>query len=172
MNPRLNIETWGTHLNRCANAAPGASQKTEVTMAKIGFKSVDEYIASQPAGMQVILGLVRSAIRKAVPGADEAISYKIPTYKLHGGVVLYFAGWKQHYSLYPASEHLVAAFKDELVSYKVDKGTIRLPLSEPVPVKLIERIAKFRAKEAADRAKAASPKKRQASYGAGPRSSS
>jgi uncharacterized protein YdhG (YjbR/CyaY superfamily) len=137
-------------------------------MAKIGFKSVDEYIAAQPGPTQVILGLVRSAILKAVPGTDEAISYKIPTYKLHGGVVLYFAGWKQHYSLYPASEHLVAAFKDELASYKVDKGTIRLPLSEPVPVKLIERIAKFRAKEAADRAKAKadSPKKRQVSYGA------
>ena len=159
MNPRLNIETWGTHLNRCANAAPGASQKTEVTMAKIGFKSVDEYIASQPAGMQVILGLVRSAIRKAMPGADEVISYKIPTYKLNGRAALYFAGWKQHYSLYPAGEQLVAAFKDGLASYKVDKGTIRFPLTEPVPVKLIERIAKFRAQEAATRAKAEPPRK-------------
>jgi uncharacterized protein YdhG (YjbR/CyaY superfamily) len=61
--------------------------------------------------------------------------------------VLYFAGWKQHYSLYPAGEHVVATFKDQLSSYEVTKGTIRFPLSEPVPVKLIERIAKFRAKE-------------------------
>jgi uncharacterized protein YdhG (YjbR/CyaY superfamily) len=131
-------------------------------MAKTDFKSVDEYIASQPGAVQGILGLVRRTIHKAVPRADEVISYKVPTYKLHGEAVLYFAGWKQHYSLYPASERLVAAFKDELASYKANKGTIRFPVSEPVPVKLIERIAKFRANEAADRekAKAAAPKKR------------
>jgi uncharacterized protein YdhG (YjbR/CyaY superfamily) len=68
--------------------------------------------------------------------------------------VLSFAGWKQHYSLYGATAHLVAAFKDDLAPYKVDKGTIRFTLSQPVPVKLIERIAKFRAKEAATRASA------------------
>ena len=127
---------------------------------KTGFKSVDEYIAAQPAAVQDILGRVRNAIRKAIPRAEETISYKIPTYKLHNRPVLYFAGWKQHYSLYPASGHLVAAFKDDLASYEVSKGTIRFPLSEPVPVKLIERIAKFRAKEVAGRkkAKAAAPR--------------
>jgi uncharacterized protein YdhG (YjbR/CyaY superfamily) len=123
-------------------------------MAKTDFKSVDEYIASQPDAVQGTLGIVRRTIRKAVPGAEEVISYNIPTYKLHGEAVLYFAGWKQHYSLYPAGGRLVAAFKDELASYKISKGTIRFPLSEPVPVKLIERIAKFRAKEGADRGKA------------------
>jgi uncharacterized protein YdhG (YjbR/CyaY superfamily) len=121
-------------------------------MAKTDFKSVDEYIASQPEAVQGVLKRVRSTIRKAVPGAEEVISYKMPTYKLQGGRVLYFAGWKQHYSLYPASARLVAAFKDELAPYKVNKGTIRFPLSEPVPVKLIERIAKFRATEVAERA--------------------
>jgi uncharacterized protein YdhG (YjbR/CyaY superfamily) len=131
-------------------------------MAKTDFKSVDEYIASQPEAAQGILRRVRSTIRNAVPGAEEVISYKIPTYKLPSGPVLYFAGWKQHYSLYPAGERLVAAFKDELAPYKVNKGTIRFPLSQPVPVKLIGRIAKFRAKEVAERQKtqAAAPKKR------------
>jgi uncharacterized protein YdhG (YjbR/CyaY superfamily) len=85
------------------------------------------------------------------------ISYQIPAYKLPGGSVLYFAAWKQHYSLYPASDRLVAVFKDDLAAYKVNKATIRFPLSEPVPVKLIERIAKFRAKEAATRARAKPP---------------
>jgi len=118
-------------------------------MARTDFKSVDEYIASQPDAVQAILRLVRSAIRKAMPGADEVISYEIPTYKLNGRAMLHFAGWKQHYSLYPAGERLVAAFKDELASYTVDKGTIRFPLSQPVPVKLIERIAKFRAQQVA-----------------------
>ena len=139
-------------------------------MAKTDFKSVDEYIAKHPHEVQAILRRVRSTIRKAVPAAEEVISYQIPTYKLHGGYVVYFAGWKQHYSLYPASAHLVAAFKDDLAPYEVNKGTIRFPLSPPVPVKLIERIAKFLAKEAAARAtaKRARPKKRGSAAGRRP----
>ena len=131
-------------------------------MAKTDFKSVDEYIATHTEDVQSILQRVRSTIRKAVPGAEEVISYQIPTYKRDGGYVVYFAGWKQHYSLYPASDYLVAAFKDDLAPYEVSKGTIRFPLRKPVPVKLIERIAKFLAKEAAERARAkrAGPKKR------------
>ena len=134
-------------------------------MAKTDFKSVDEYIAAQPEAVQGILERVRTTIRKAVPRAEEVISYKIPTYKLNGGPVLYFAGWKQHYSLYPASAHLVAAFKEELAPYKVNKGTIRFPLSEPVPAQLIEGIAKFRAKDVAERtnAQTGAPKKRDKS---------
>jgi len=123
-------------------------------MARTDFKSVDEYITTHPEDVQSILQRVRRTIRKAVPGAEEVISYQIPAYKLPEGPVLYFAGWSQHYSLYPATKHLVAAFKNDLAPYKVNKGTIRLPLSQPVPVKLIARIAKFRAKEAATRARA------------------
>jgi len=104
--------------------------------------------------VQAILQRVRRSIRKAVPGAEESISYQIPTYKIRCERVLYFAGWKQHYSLYPATDLLVEAFKEELAPYTISKGTIRFPLSQPVPVKLIERIAKFRAKEAAERARA------------------
>ena len=107
-----------------------------------------------PPSPQGVLKRVRSSIRKAVPGAEETISYNIPTYKLHGGTVLYFAGWKKHYSLYPAGANVVAAFKDELAKYQVDKGTIRFRLSAPVPVKLIEGIAKFRAQEVAGRERA------------------
>ncbi len=131
-------------------------------MSTIMPESVDEYIASQPETIQGVLQRVRSTIRKAVPEAQEVISYKIPTYKLPGGTVLYFAGWKQHYSLYPANGRVVAAFKDELAPYEISKGTIRFPLSQPVPVSLIERIAKFRANEVAEREqpKAATPKKR------------
>jgi uncharacterized protein YdhG (YjbR/CyaY superfamily) len=130
-------------------------------MAKTNFKSIDQYIASQPKAVQSVLKRVRSTIRKAVPGAEEAISYQIPAFKLHGGAVLYFAGWKEHYSLYPANDRLVAAFKDELAPYEVNnKGTIRFPLSEPVPVKLIAGLARFRAREVTEIAKAAAPRKR------------
>jgi uncharacterized protein YdhG (YjbR/CyaY superfamily) len=75
------------------------------------------------------------------------ISYKIPAYKLHNLPVLYFAGWKKHFSLYPATARVLAEFQDELAPYQISKGTIRFPLSQAVPVKLIERIARFRAKE-------------------------
>ncbi len=119
-------------------------------MAKTDFKSVDEYIASQPEAARGVLGRVRSTIRRAVPGAEEVISYQIPAYKLLGGPVLFFAGWRRHYSLYPATKRVVAAFKHELAPYEVSKGTIRFPLSHPVPTRLIGRIAKFRAKEVAE----------------------
>ena len=131
-------------------------------MARTDYRSVDQYIAAQPATVQPALRRLRGILRKAVPRAEEVISYQIPTYKLHGGYVVYFAGWKQHYSLYPASAHLVAAFEKDLAPYEVNKGTIRFPLSEPVPVKLIAGIAKFLAREAEERAKVrrAKPKKR------------
>lgn len=110
-------------------------------------KNIGQYIASFPRAVQSILRRVRSTLRKSLPGAEEVISYKIPTYKLHGHPIIYFAGWKQHYSLYPSTDRTVAAFRDELAPYEVSKGTIRFPFSEPVPVKLIEGIAKFRVKE-------------------------
>jgi uncharacterized protein YdhG (YjbR/CyaY superfamily) len=119
-------------------------------------KNVAAYIAGFPRPVRAVLTRVRSIIRKAVPGADEMISYQMPAYKLHGRTVLYFAAWKEHYSVYPSNTRLVAAFKKELAGYELSKGTIRFPLSEPVPVKLIEGIAKFRAKEVAEAGKAKS----------------
>jgi uncharacterized protein YdhG (YjbR/CyaY superfamily) len=129
-------------------------------MKRSAVESVPDYIALHPAAAAATLRLIRRAIRKALPDADEVISYKIPAYRLHGTTAIYFAGWKHHYSLYPASAALVAALKHALAPYEVSKGTIRFPLAEPVPVKLIGRIAKFRAKEAAGRAKAKAARKR------------
>lgn len=123
-------------------------------MAKTNFKSVDEYLAAQPADVQAILQRVRSNIRKVLPGAEEAISYGIPTFKLDGRYVIYFAGWKHHYSIYPITQPVVAALKTDLAPYEVEKGTIRFPLSGPLPVRLIQRITRLLAKEAAARAKA------------------
>ena len=120
-------------------------------MAKTDFQSVDEYISTQPAERQPALQRVRRAIRKGLPEAEEGISYQIPAYKLDGSPVLYFAGWKEHFSLYPATGALVEAFGDDLARYVVSKGTIRFPLTQSVPVRLIERIAKFRAAEARTR---------------------
>lgn len=112
-----------------------------------GFASVDDYIDAQPVASRETLVRVRTAIRKAVPEAEETISYNIPAYKLKGSRFLFFAGWRKFYSVYPATDTLLAAFQENLTPYEINKHTIRFPLSQPVPVKLIERIAKFRAKE-------------------------
>jgi uncharacterized protein YdhG (YjbR/CyaY superfamily) len=115
------------------------------------YKSIDQYIASQPQPAQEALQRVRRAIRDAMPGAEEVISYKMPALKLHGKTVIYFAAWKQHLALYPGSKNAIAAFRDELAQYELKKGTIQFPLSQPVPTKLIAQIAKFRADEVAER---------------------
>jgi uncharacterized protein YdhG (YjbR/CyaY superfamily) len=123
-------------------------------MAKSDFKTIDAYIAAQPAPAQTVLNRVRAAIRNALPDAEETISYQIPAYKLGGSPVIYFAGWKRHFSLYPASAALIAAFADELTTCEISKGTIRFPLGTTIPVRLIQRIAKFRAAETASQLKA------------------
>jgi len=108
-------------------------------------RSVDEYIAGQPEAMRPKLEEVRAAIQKAVPEAVECIGYRMPGYKLHGKPMLYFAGFKEHYSLFAASGTFFAALEDELRGYDLRKGTVHFPLTKSVPVKLIIRIAKLRA---------------------------
>ena len=107
--------------------------------------AVDEYIAAQPEALRPKLEQVRAAIRRAVPEAVEGIGYGMPGYKLNGKPLLYFAGFKQHYSLFAASGTFFAALEEELKEYEQRKGTIHFPLDEPVPVRLISRIAKLRA---------------------------
>jgi uncharacterized protein YdhG (YjbR/CyaY superfamily) len=130
-------------------------------MQGIRTNTVDQYISMQPASTQIVLERVRGAIGKAVPDAEECISYQIPSFKLDGRALLYFAGFKEHYSVYPASDAMVAAFPGELDRYRVSKGTLRFSLTEKVPVKLIGRIAKFRAQELAERKAAKSAKKKK-----------
>jgi uncharacterized protein YdhG (YjbR/CyaY superfamily) len=130
-------------------------------MAKTDFKTVDDYLATQPPAAQAVLRQVRAAIRGAIPDAQEVISYQIPAYKVDGVTAIFFAGWKDHFSLYPAGAELVAAFKDELAPYEVNqKGTLRVPLSVPVPADLIARIARFRAQAAAAEAAARAARKK------------
>jgi uncharacterized protein YdhG (YjbR/CyaY superfamily) len=122
-------------------------------MSAFDIQSVDEYIASKSDDLASTLELVRGAILKALPSASEMICYQMPAYQLDGEVVLYFAVWKRHYSLYPAGPDLVAAFGDRLAICEVGKGTIRLSLAAPVPTKLIVDIAKFRMRQVTDRIK-------------------
>ena len=112
--------------------------------------TVDEYLADFPAPTRVVLKRVRRTLRKVLPGAEEVISYNIPAYRLNGRVVIYFAGWLEHFSLYPISRGLTAALERQLTPYKMSgKGTIRFPLADPVPTAVIEAIVKFRVEEMA-----------------------
>ena len=126
-------------------------------MAKTDYKSVDQYIAAQPENARAVLKRVRGIVKK------EVISYQIPGYRHAGGFFLYISGWKEHYSLYPATDDLVAQLKDDIAPYLANKNTIRFDLTDPIPTRLIERIAKLRAKEVAKKAtaKAAKPKRKR-----------
>jgi uncharacterized protein YdhG (YjbR/CyaY superfamily) len=114
-------------------------------------KDIDEYIAGFPKNVQAILERIRAAIRKAAPGAEETISYQIPTFTLKGRYLIYFAAYKKHIGIYPAPFGN-AELKDELAPYAAGKGTLKFPLDQPIPFGLIRRIVKFRVKENVERA--------------------
>lgn len=123
-------------------------------MAKTDFKSADEYIQTFPKDKQAILKQVREAIRKVVPDAEEVISYQIPAFRLPGGWVFYYSMYTTHFSL--SCPPPFAAFKEfgkELSRYRQSKSAVNFPLDEPVPVKLIERMAQFQVKDIEARAK-------------------
>ena len=107
--------------------------------------SVDEYIASFPNETKKRLIQLRKAIKSAAPKAEELISYGIAGYKYHG-TLIYFAGWKNHISLYPAPWN-AAELKKEMSQYKGAKGTIKFPNAKLLPLQLINKIVKYRLEE-------------------------
>lgn len=119
---------------------------------KTAPKNIDEYIAGFPAEVQAILQKIRTTIRKAAPGAEEKISYQIPSFALHGNLI-HFAAFKKHIGLYPAPR-TVAKFKHELSAYEGGKGTVQFPLDKPIPFDLIKRIVQFRVERNLEVAKA------------------
>jgi uncharacterized protein YdhG (YjbR/CyaY superfamily) len=117
----------------------------KTTTKKTVTKNVDEYISASPSDMQVKLEKVRKTIRSAAPKAEEVISYGIPGYKYYG-ILIYFAGFTNHISVYPAPRQH-ESFKKELAAYKGGKGTVQFPNDKPIPFDLIKRIVKFRMKQ-------------------------
>jgi uncharacterized protein YdhG (YjbR/CyaY superfamily) len=114
---------------------------------KIKFQSAAEYIQSFPKEKQEVLKKIQATLKKAVPEGEEVISYGIPAVKYHGWV-FYYSMYTSHFSLScPPPWNVFDAFKKELAGYKISKSTIQFPLDQPVPVKLIDAMAKFRAKE-------------------------
>jgi uncharacterized protein YdhG (YjbR/CyaY superfamily) len=116
-------------------------------------ETIGDYIAGFPPDVQKLLRKVRATVRKAAPGAEEGISYRIPVFRLKGDLV-YFAAFKKHIGLYPRVSG-IRKFKKELSGYKSAKGSVQFPLDRPIPYGLIGRIVKFRVRENLERAKAA-----------------
>lgn len=114
--------------------------------------TIDEYIACFEGETRKALQQVRETIRKAVPNAEETISYAIPCYKLNGHYLIYFAGYKNHIGLYPIPTE-DAAIKSDIKGYKTSgKGTLQLPLNQPIPVKLVAKIAGLMVKKNMEKA--------------------
>jgi uncharacterized protein YdhG (YjbR/CyaY superfamily) len=114
------------------------------------FASVNEYFSVFPAPIKAKLKEMKKIIQEAAPEAEEVISYNMPAFKMNG-VLVYYAGYKEHIGFYPTGSG-IAAFKKEIEGYKNSKGAVQFPLDEPLPAALITKMVKYRVKE--DKAKA------------------
>ena len=108
-------------------------------------KNVDEYIAGAPKDMQARLTALRNAIRSAAPKAEERISYGMPYYHYKGRLV-YFQLWKKHIGLYAIGAPVLKQHESELDDRVMNKGTVRFPLDEKLPVALIKKLVKAQVK--------------------------
>jgi uncharacterized protein YdhG (YjbR/CyaY superfamily) len=111
-------------------------------MAEPKFQSLDEYIAACPPDSQAHLREIRKLIHTLAPDAKERISYQIAAFERNGKNIIHFAGWKKHVSLYPVPAGS-KAFERQIEKYVDGKGTLKFPLDEPLPLKLIEKVVKL-----------------------------
>jgi len=105
-------------------------------------EQVRAYIAAQPSGARRHLKALRSAIRAAAPEAEDAWSYSIPAVRLEKRILVWYAGWKEHVSLYPIGPEILKPLGVDPKRFATSKGTIKFPLARPLPVTLVRRLVK------------------------------
>ena len=105
------------------------------------------YLAAQPPATRALLRKIREAIRDVAPDAVDSFSYRIPGVKLDGKALVWYAGFKQHASLYPIGDAIRRKFAKDLDGYETSKGTVRFPLDKPLAVGLVKRLVKARVEE-------------------------
>ena len=106
-----------------------------------------EYFATLSDSQRTTLKRLRDTIRKAVPEATEYFSYAMPAVAIDGKPFLWFAAWKNHFSLYPIGAAIIEAHGDQTNGYEAAKGTIRFPASESLPLDLVTSLVRARAAE-------------------------
>ncbi|MTK63563.1 MAG: DUF1801 domain-containing protein [Methanobacterium sp.] len=117
------------------------------------IETFEDYSKNYSPEIRKRLDQIQETIKNAVPGAEEKISYKMPSFRFHG-ILLYYGAFKNHIGFYPASRAVFVRFKDELKYYKQSgKRPIQFPHDKPLPIRLIKRIAQFRAKENTEKIK-------------------
>jgi|SRR5690606_35683593 len=114
--------------------------------------TVDEYIAGFPKETQEVLEQIRSLIKKTAPAAVEKISYAIPAFNLNNQNIIYFAGYKNHVSVYPVPKG-DEAFQKEIAGFRTGKGTLQFPLDKSLPLQLIKKVVKHSINENAEKVK-------------------
>lgn len=123
-----------------ANSAIAADNS--VNGAGRGARTIDEYIVQQPAHVRALLQSIRATIHQAAPQASERIAWRMPTF-WQGANLIHFAAFTNHIGLYPGGEY-TTAFASRLAGYTTTKGSIHLPLDEPVDTALIAHIVAWR----------------------------
>lgn len=121
-------------------------------------KDIDEYLSKLPVGKRNSLEKLRQIIKQVVPSAEEVISYGMPAFKYHG-ILVYFAAFKNHCSLFPGSSTLTK-LKNELKPYQTSKGTLQFTIDKPLPTSLVKKIIKARKEENESRLLAKTVKKK------------
>lgn len=125
-----------------------SAQRGSAARGKGTPKNVDEYLAAVPDSACSAFIKLRGAIRSAVPKeATEIISYGIPAIR-HNGVLVWFAAFSNHCSLFPTAS-VIQAFEHEIRSegLTTSKGTIHFPVDKPLPIALVKKLVKARVKE-------------------------